>query len=210
MAGFITMATVTPNYNWPVPTSTDFVKDGAASIEALGDAIDATVFGLGSSALTKINTTTFSAVASQAVSSVFSSTYDNYMVQIAITAITGGPYVQLRFRDAGGDVSGANYGYRVKNFSSLGAGSDVNVQGRTQTIAYLSPDGLGETFGATLEIFSPNLASKTQASNIGAVQVGNAHVGAFAYNTTDQFTGFSLIASTGTFTGTVTTYGVQK
>jgi hypothetical protein len=45
MAGFI-MATTTPNYGWPVPTSTDYVKDGATAIEALGDAIDATVFGL--------------------------------------------------------------------------------------------------------------------------------------------------------------------
>jgi hypothetical protein len=41
------MATTTPNYGWPVPTSTDLVKDGATAIEALGDAVDATVFGLG-------------------------------------------------------------------------------------------------------------------------------------------------------------------
>jgi hypothetical protein len=204
------MATTTPNYGWPVPTSTDYVKDGATAIEALGDAIDATVFGLGSSALTKINKTTFSAVASQAVSSVFSSTYDNYMVEIVITAQSGNPYVQLRFRDSGGDVSGANYAYRAKNLSSLGAGSDSDVQGRTQTIAYVSPDTLGETFGATLDIYSPNLASKTMANTLGSVQVGNIQLGAFAYNTTAQFTGFSLIASTGTFTGTVTTYGVQK
>jgi hypothetical protein len=38
------MATTTPNYGWPVPTSTDYVKDGATAIEALGDAIDASVF----------------------------------------------------------------------------------------------------------------------------------------------------------------------
>jgi hypothetical protein len=204
------MATTTPNYGWPVPTSTDYVKDGATAIEALGDAIDATVFGLGSSALTKINKTTFSAVASQAVSSVFSSTYDNYMVQISITANTGSPAVRWKFRDAGGDVSGAFYGYRAINFSSLGVGSDLNVQGRTQTSADVSPTTLGDIYGTTLEIFSPNLASKTSASHIGSIEVGNLYVGGFAYNATTQFTGFSLIASTGTFTGTVTTYGVQK
>jgi hypothetical protein len=37
------MATVTPLNNWPVPTSTDLVKDGAVAIESLGDAIDASV-----------------------------------------------------------------------------------------------------------------------------------------------------------------------
>jgi hypothetical protein len=37
------MATTTPNNGWAVPTSTDFVKDGAVAIETLGDAIDASV-----------------------------------------------------------------------------------------------------------------------------------------------------------------------
>ena len=38
------MATTTPNYGWTVPTSTDYVKDGATAIETLGDAIDASVY----------------------------------------------------------------------------------------------------------------------------------------------------------------------
>jgi hypothetical protein len=40
------MATTTPNFGWPVPTSTDLVKDGATAIEALGDAIDASLVDL--------------------------------------------------------------------------------------------------------------------------------------------------------------------
>jgi len=40
------MATVTPNFNWPVPTSTDLVKDGATAIEALGDSIDGSLVDL--------------------------------------------------------------------------------------------------------------------------------------------------------------------
>jgi hypothetical protein len=43
---FNLMATVTPNFNWPVPTSTDLVKDGATAIEALGDSIDASLVDL--------------------------------------------------------------------------------------------------------------------------------------------------------------------
>ena len=50
------MATTTPNYGWPVPTSTDYVKDGATAIEALGDAIDATVFALPSKVVQIKNT----------------------------------------------------------------------------------------------------------------------------------------------------------
>jgi hypothetical protein len=37
------MPTTTPLNSWPVPVSTDLVKDGAEAIEDLGDAIDASV-----------------------------------------------------------------------------------------------------------------------------------------------------------------------
>ena len=40
------MATTTPNFGWPVPTSTDLVKDGATAIETLGDSIDASLLDL--------------------------------------------------------------------------------------------------------------------------------------------------------------------
>jgi len=40
------MATTTPNFGWPVPTSTDLVKNGATAIEALGDSIDASMLDL--------------------------------------------------------------------------------------------------------------------------------------------------------------------
>jgi hypothetical protein len=34
---------LSPNYSWPEPDDSDFVKDGALAIRDLGDAIDATV-----------------------------------------------------------------------------------------------------------------------------------------------------------------------
>lgn len=40
------MATTTPNFGWPVPTSSDLVKNGATAIEGLGDAIDASLLDL--------------------------------------------------------------------------------------------------------------------------------------------------------------------
>jgi hypothetical protein len=40
------MATTTPNFGWPVPTSSDLLKNGATAIEGLGDAIDASLLDL--------------------------------------------------------------------------------------------------------------------------------------------------------------------
>jgi len=166
--------------------------------------------GSGSGSVDANGAVTFSGASSISLNGCFNSTYDNYKVELVITAITSGPYVQLRFRDGTGDISGANYGYRQKNLSSAGTGFDTDELGRTQTIAYLIGQTLGETFVSSLDIFSPNLAEKTHGVNLSTVQVGNALVGAFAYNTTAQFTGFSIIASTGNFTGTIRVYGYKN
>jgi len=39
---------VTPNYSWPTPDDTALVKDGASAMRDLGDAIDASLFAVGS------------------------------------------------------------------------------------------------------------------------------------------------------------------
>jgi hypothetical protein len=40
------MPTTTPSFGWPVPVSSDLVKNGATAIESLGDAIDASLVDL--------------------------------------------------------------------------------------------------------------------------------------------------------------------
>jgi hypothetical protein len=71
----------TTNNGWTYPESTDLVKDGATAIQTLADDIDTTlgVYAPSTSGLTLINTTTFSAVASQSVNDVFSATYDTFI-----------------------------------------------------------------------------------------------------------------------------------
>jgi hypothetical protein len=102
------MAT-TPNYGWPIPVATDYVKDGYANIADLGDAIDATVFGLPSAGISLINTTTLSAVSSQSFNDVFSATYNNYYIQMTLNGSTTSQDVNLRLRVSGADNSSANY-----------------------------------------------------------------------------------------------------
>lgn len=51
------MATTTPVFGWPVPTSTDLVTNGATAIESLGDSIDAD-FGSASYPNQIVNNTT--------------------------------------------------------------------------------------------------------------------------------------------------------
>lgn len=37
---------LSPNYNWPEPDDSDFVKDGAMQIRDLGDAIDSSLYNI--------------------------------------------------------------------------------------------------------------------------------------------------------------------
>lgn len=105
------MATTTPNYGWPVPTSGDLVKDGATAIEALGDAIDATVFA-SAAGLVKISGASFSAASSVILpANTFSSTYKNYRLIINQTSGSATSSLKLRLRTGSTDDSGGNYAY---------------------------------------------------------------------------------------------------
>ena len=82
------MATTTPNYGWDVPTSTDYVKDGAVAIETLGDDIDASLFTITNGknvGLIPLNTTSFTAQTAVTIDNVFSATYDNYIIETKFT-----------------------------------------------------------------------------------------------------------------------------
>ena len=118
---------VTPNYSWPVPVNTDYVKDGAEAIKDLGDAIDATVFGLPSGAvvqvLSSVNTSTFSTTNSATWTDVTSLsvtiTPSATTSKIRLTAIvnfghSANVFTAARFmRDATAIGIGDDVGYRI-------------------------------------------------------------------------------------------------
>jgi hypothetical protein len=205
------MATTTPNYGWPVPTSTDLVKDGATAIEALGDAIDATVFAQ-SSALTLLKSYTFSAVSSLSFdANTFSSTYDNYKILFTATQSATG-YIAIRFRAAGTDDSGSNYYYAMAQART----------GGTQTLtgggaANLSVPIRGSSTGgvrATLDVMSPKSASLNKSwlgLSTGTDGTGTHVATSFGtYLSSTSFDSLSFFTETGTMTGTCSVYGYKK
>jgi hypothetical protein len=124
MAGLIEMATTTPNYGWPVPTSTDLVKDGATAIEALGDAIDATVYAQSSALVLVKSQVIGSAVASVAVTGAFSTTYDAYKIVIANTVTSAASTINITL----GSTATGYYYVTAAGLFSTGASSNQQVQ----------------------------------------------------------------------------------
>ena len=209
------MATVTPNYNWPVPTSTDFVKDGADSIKDLGDAIDATVFGLPSGGLTLINSTTFSAVSSQSFNDVFSATYDNYVLLMDFVS-SANATISFRYRVSGSDDTAANYAYHVQ-FSNTGATTySANNANAATAFVLTSSEGTDSEKSVNVTTFGPFLSERTLMTglqNMSSASGAAPYYGGIlqtAFTATTSFTGFSIFPGSGTITGKVRVYGVQN
>jgi hypothetical protein len=193
------MATTTPNYGWPVPTSTDLVKDGATAIEALGDAIDATVFGLPESGFALIKTQTIgTAVASVTVTAAFSATYDNYRIILAGGShSTGGVIIGLQMgATATGYYWGTSAGLYSSASGSFSNGSNASSWGRA---------GIGQTTGMAVDvnIYNPFNTAVTTMSQayISAEAAGSSGAGGGYLTGTTSYTAFTLTPSSGTMTG---------
>ena len=200
---------VTPNYSWPVPVNTDLVKDGADAIKDLGDAIDATVFGLPSGALALINTTTVTAQTTVSFNSVFTATYENYLIIMNLVG-SGGGDLNLRVRASGTDLSTSTY--NTTKIEMAGAGFFTAAGGNTSVLI-----GLIRTTKTDLNLnfFAPQITGKNTSITSSGMYLtsgsnhGNVLGGGVVDNTT-SYDGFTVIPSTGTITGTIRIYGVQN
>ena len=211
------MATTTPNYGWPVPTSTDLVKNGATAIEALGDAIDSTVFGLGSSGFTLISTTTIgSAVSSIVVSNCFSASYDVYKIYItAPTSVSANQELRMRLRTGSTSATGGNYYYLGYNATTSGLNHDTNS---TQTSFIVSKTGSATPSYSAIELtlLEPFAANTTKfLTNIIGTDSSLAtrrgfNFGGF-HDVATSYESLEFVTDTGTITGgKIRVYGLKN
>ena len=166
-----------------------------------------------SSGLTLISRTTWSAAASHTVDSVFTSTYENYL--IVIDSWVGNSYnivpqLQLRY---GASTSGSViYG---SSFGCPYTGSPMLFQTTTAAAAFdfwrYIGDGTGSFIHANIERVGSGSAQKAHVTGIGMSDAGSEQYKFGAVWTDSQaYTGFVLKTSSGTSTGTVSVYGYAK
>jgi hypothetical protein len=213
------MATTTPNYGWTVPTSTDLVKDGATAIETLGDAIDAsmnTALGTKKAGMVLLNTTSFSGVASVSIpTDTFTSTYDNYRVDIVLSSINGDYYPQFRLRTSGTDYSGSTYYFSYVGLDT--AGATRNDYGSATNYFLLHQTDGGNTtskYVSRIELYKPKLAVETSmmltAQAILTTGTPYSWQGAGMITATNSFDSLTWLGNGATGSGTIYTYGYSK
>ena len=204
----------TTNNNWPTPVATDLVKDGWEAIKDLGDAIDTTlgVYAPPATGLTLINTTSFSAVASQSVNNVFSATYANYAIQFTMTQNTTAGNVGFRYRVGGVDDSSANHFYAITGLNA-GAAAD-NLVGNAQTTQLFNKVVATTQAGSFFNFYNPAVALLKSFNVISNGTSANSSTGSWVggglFNGTTIFDGITFITSAGTMTGTIRVYGYNN
>lgn len=160
--------------------------------------------GSGTGSASALGTVSFSGCSSVSLNDVFSATYDNYKVLLTISGanVTG----TMRFRVSGADNSTANYnlqtlrvtGTTIDGGRSTGQTSFTNIGGVAtvempveMTITY--PFATAKT---GISVYASNSDDLSRITGMGGY-----------FDATTSFTGFSLIPSSGTITGTVRIYG---
>ena len=163
-----------------------------------------------SSGLTLLSTISFSAVNNQAVNP-FSATYDAYKIVFTLTAASGDPTMTFRIRDGVTDLSGADYYYGgIENKTDSGTvGTNRGNAATAFGLSNLSSAQAARYF-VLLDVVNPFATTATKISYQGFV--GSAagfftFVGTGIVANSTSYNGYNIIASTGTITGKVVTYG---
>jgi hypothetical protein len=199
------MATTTPNYGWDVPTSTDYVKDGATAIETLGDDIDATLYtALGGAypGLRLIKKQTIgTGVSTVTVTNAFSATYDNYLIMI--NGGVGSTTAEINMK-LGSTATGY---YTALLYASFGVNSAQAVT--LSNAGYWAYIGAGSTnsLRANCNVLSPFLAKNSQFNSIWLQTDTSGNASGYLNNST-SYTDFTVYPISGTWTGgTIYVYG---
>jgi hypothetical protein len=152
------------------------------------------------SGLTLISDTTYSAVSSQSVNSVFSSTYRNYKIFISVTG-TEAAQSSLRLRASGSDNTSSNYGQEA-DFASGSRSTGTSWQ------LMRIDNGRGGT--AVIDMINPFATDNTYFNNqtLGADDTNvDAQYIAGRTTVTTSYDGFTITPQAGTITGRITVYG---
>jgi hypothetical protein len=207
------MATVTTNYGFDIPQSSDLVKDGATAIATLGQDIDTamnTALGTKKAGMVLLNTTSFSGVSSQNITSVFSANYNRYYIAFDGIGSTTQQELGFRFLDNTTPYTTGNHktqqlyaastsisGVRSTTATSWPIGAVISTDRQFSQLTLINP----------FETLKPSGVSQyleTIAGNIILISYG------LSADTTTSFSGFQIFPASGTITGSVSTFGFNK
>jgi len=163
------------------------------------------------SGCTFISRTTFSAASGVNIDSLFSDTYENYLVCGQFTTSSGNPSIQMQGRHGTTTITAGGYYY---GFSKAGATGAIGiVQGSNDssfTMCYDTSSSATQQSLVNINIFRRSGAT-ANLNFTGTTWADNSYVGqagAGSLYSVQTYTGLRFLSSSGTITGQVTVYGL--
>lgn len=161
------------------------------------------------SGLTLVKTQTIgSGVSSVTVTDAFSSTYDNYLVTVSGGVASTSNQINIQL---GSTTTGY---YELSIYGNYASASLTGENASNATLFRYAGLGSTSTLNMDLSIAGPNLAKNTTFTSISPTTLttgGNSFWNQGFLADTTQYTAFTLLANTGTYTGgTIRVYGYQN
>jgi hypothetical protein len=171
--------------------------------------------GSGSGSVNAVGTVSFSGASSVSLNGVFSSTYDNYRVQLDLTGSNPGS-VNMRVRSGTTDVSSSTYhhSYSYSQLNAAAALTTITTNAST-TAAWISDLSSSGTYShSSFDLSSPFLARPTVATgSILTYQNSGASLYVIYFGSTNtnstSYDGITFLPTSNTLTGTVSIYGYK-
>ena len=191
---------------------------GANGTVLTADSTEATglkwVAPAGASALTLIEAGTITAAATFNFGAVFTSTYDNYLIQLDGRSTTGRPQVSAFMRTSGTNNTNADYYAAATGTNNANTPIRWSDAGSGSFNLGLTPNPQ-DRFSFSLTVMNPNVATRTNLTGtMTSVAPGGSDSGfvtwggMFIQNTVFDSMGFSLASSD--FTGKYKVYGLAN
>ena len=154
-----------------------------------------------------INFTSFSAVASQSLNNVFTSTYENYKILVNVFPTSTADTCTFRLRASGTDTT-SNYESGRLGYNGSVTFNGLNTSGTDDW--YVGYDATTTASCVDMTIFRPQIAARTQFMAIGNTGSMTIQMTGGTQTDSTSFDGFTIAVVTGTFTGNVSVYGLAK
>jgi hypothetical protein len=166
------------------------------------------------SALTLISTTSFTTQSTQTFNSIFTSTYQNYVIYLNIFPSVINETIRFYWRASGTNNTSANYNWGVFSINRAGTTSVITSG---NDVVNMSIGTVNNAVGGQgqfcFNVYSPFTGITRQSYTFQSFD-GNAN-GSFGWGqlqgyASTQFDGFALTPASGTIGGTMSVYGVAK
>lgn len=149
----------------------------------------------------------FAAATTMSANGVFTSAYDNYMIQFNATAATLADNITCRLRVSSTDAS-TNYKSSIAYMAYASNAVAGLAYGATQWEPGRASATLGSSF--VMWIQSPAVAARTMMNYLTNDADTNSRIGGGLHSTATAYDGITFAIATGNLTGTLRIYGLRN